>query len=307
MTTDPNQDTGEFPAPPSSGEGPARPPGPSSVQVEFGALSHPGKVRPNNEDFYLVVRADRTLTTLLTNVPEGQIPSLCGEVGYGLLVADGMGGMAAGEVASRMAICTLVDLVLHTPDWIMRIDEPQSERVMRRITRRYREVDAVLSAEAQANAELAGMGTTMTLAFNLGHDLFLGHVGDSRAYFLRGADFHQLTRDHTLAQALADAGIIRQEEVVRHRLRHALTRALGGGEGQIDVDVQRAQLGDGDQILLCTDGLSDAVDDATIAAVLQGSETATVACNALVQLALNQGGKDNITVVLARYRFAPEP
>lgn len=307
MTTDPAEDKGEYPPPPSSGEGPSPPPASASVQVELGALSHPGKVRPNNEDFYLVARGDRTLTTLLTNVPEGQVPSLCGEVGYGLLVADGMGGMAAGEVASRMAICTLVDLVLHTPDWIMRIDEQQSERIMRRISRRYRQVDAALSAEARANPELSGMGTTMTLAYSLGHDLFLGHVGDSRVYFLRGEEFHQLTRDHNLAQALADAGVIRQEEVGKHRLRHALTRALGGGEGQVEVDVQRAWLGDGDQVLLCTEGLSDLVEDAAIADVLRGSGTASDVCKALVDLALNKGGKDNVTVVLARYRFPQEP
>jgi protein phosphatase len=298
MAVDPNEVTAEYPLPPAA---------PLPVRVDLGALSHPGNVRPNNEDFYLVARSSRALQTLLTNLPEGVVPERAEEVGYGMVVADGMGGMAAGEVASRLAISTLLTRILNTPDWIMRTGERENQRLLQRIARRYREVDAALHAEAQANPRLWGMGTTMTLAFSLGTDLFLGHVGDSRAYFCRGAEFYQLTRDHTLAQGLADAGAIRPEEVATHRLRHVLTRSLGGGEGWVEADVQRLRLGDGDQILLCTDGLTDMVDDAAIAGVLRRAGTAAEACQALVEQALKQGGKDNVTAVVARYRLAQAP
>jgi PPM family protein phosphatase len=306
MATDPPVDTAEFPAASAPTEAP-RPAGPAQAQVELAALSHPGHVRPNNEDSYFVARSARSLQTLLTNLPAGHVADRFEEAGYGMLVADGMGGMAAGEVASRLAVSTLISLVLDTPDWIMRAGEPESERLLQRITERYYRVDAALKEEADAVPSLKGMGTTMTLAFSLGRELFLGHVGDSRAYLRRGDALVQLTRDHTFAQALADIGVIRADEVTTHHLRHALTRALGGRGGPVKADVQRLRLRDGDQVLLCSDGLTDMVEDAAIGAVLGGAGTAADACQALLERALATGGKDNVTVVLARYRFAPAP
>jgi protein phosphatase len=272
--------------------------------VDLGARSHPGNVRSNNEDFYLAVRTSRAMQTLLTNLPPGHIPERHEDVGFGMLVADGMGGMSAGEVASRLALTTVVNILLNTPDWIMRIGDPESERLMRRIARAYQQIDEVLRAEARADPKLWGMGTTMTLAYSLGADLFLGHVGDSRVYFCRGGELHQLTRDHTYAQALVAAGALRPQEAATSRLRHVLTNALGGTGEHAKVDVQQAQLSDGDQVLLCTDGLTDMVDDATIEDVLRRGGTASEACRTLVDLALEKGGKDNVTVVLARYTFA---
>jgi protein phosphatase len=272
--------------------------------VDLGALSHPGNVRPNNEDVYLVVRTSRAFQALLTNLPPGHVPEHHEEMGYGLIVADGMGGMSAGEVAGRLAVTTVVNILLNTPDWIMRAGDPESQRLMRRIARGYQQVDEVLRAEARADPKLWGMGTTMTLAYSLGADLFLGHVGDSRVYFCRGRELHQLTRDHTYAQALVAAGALRPEEAATSRMRHVLTNALGGTGEHAKVDVQQAQLSDGDQVLLCTDGLTDMVDDATIGAVLRRGGKSQEACQALVDLALQKGGKDNVTVVLARYTFA---
>ena len=106
--------------------------GSSLVEVDLGALSHPGKVRPNNEDHFLVGRLERTMQTLLTNLPPGDVPQRSAETAYGMLVADGIGGAAAGEVASRMAISVLVDLVLRTPDWIMRFNDLLVQEVLER-------------------------------------------------------------------------------------------------------------------------------------------------------------------------------
>jgi protein phosphatase len=276
----------------------------SRAQVDLAALSHRGLVRSNNEDHYLIVRGERALHTVMTNLPPGCLPERFGEVVYSLLVADGMGGMAAGEVASQTAIITLVNLFLNAPAWTMRLGERGAEELMQRMADRYRQIDAVLRDHADRDPNLSGMGTTMTLAMSFGPDLILTHIGDSRAYVLRAGQLHQLTRDQTLAQALADRGVISQEETATHGLRHVLTSALGGGDANTEPQVQHVRLRSDDQLLLCTDGLSDIVDDATIGEILRCAGTPEDACAALIQAALHNGGKDNVTVALARYHFA---
>jgi protein phosphatase len=303
MSSDPHAETIDFSAPPALPEAHKLLPGPVPVQVDLGALSHRGKVRANNEDCYLVATFERAVRPLLTNVPEGGLPPRLGDAGYGLLVADGIGGHSAGEIASRLAAITLVDLALGTPDWVMRLDEAGQERVVERFAWRYREIDLALREMGKAEPSLAGMGTTLTVACSLGNDLIVAHVGDSRAYLFHAGHLRQLTHDHTSAQELADMGHIPPEAVARHSLRHVLTRALGGTVAPVPADVQFVRLSDGDQVLLCTDGLTDMVTDAAIATILAAEGTAQEACQALVDAALHRGGKDNVTVALARYRF----
>jgi protein phosphatase len=269
-------------------------------------LSHAGKVRANNEDAYLFVKAERSLHALTTNLPPGSIPEVETEVCYGLLVADGVGGMAAGEVASRLAVTTLTHLVLDTPDWILLAVEPESARILKRMAERFTQVDSVLRAAAKTDSRLAGMGTTMTVAAVLGRELFVSHVGDSRVYLSRGAEFRRLTRDHTGAEELAAAGWISTADVASHPFRGALTRALGGTTNSPDAEVGQFSLFGGDQLLLCTDGLTDMVDDEAIAATIRASATSHDACQALVDLALEKGGRDNVTVMIARCQFPPE-
>jgi protein phosphatase len=279
----------------------------AAVQVELAARSDQGNVRPNNEDHFLVVRFHRALETLLTNLPDGLIPVRTKDVGYGMVVADGMGGMAAGEVASREAIRILINLMLTTPDWIMRRGDRELELVMQRMAERYRRVHAALREEAQANPKLSGMGTTMTLACSLGADLILTHVGDSRAYLVHDGQLHLLTHDHTLVQDLVDQGVVRPEAAATHPFRRILTRDLGGRKGEIEAETRRITLADQDQLLLCTDGLTDMVDTRTIGEILRSAVSANDACQVLVNKALQNGGKDNVTVVLARYRFVTKP
>jgi protein phosphatase len=224
-------------------------------------------------------------------------------VGYGLLVADGMGGAAAGETASRLALSTLVGLILHTPDWILSDEAQDVERVLQRLAERYQRVHAALRDQGLGDPNLAGMGTTMTVVGSLGASAVLGHIGDSRAYLLRGGQLHQLTRDHTWVQTMMTLGQLSTEEAARHPMRHVLIRSLGGRGHHVEGDFQRAWLADGDQLLLCTDGLTNMVDDAFIASLLDGAATSKEACQALVAAALDKGGKDNVTVALARYSF----
>jgi len=273
------------------------------VRVDVAAQSDKGKKRDSNQDHFLVARAGRHLDTLLSNLPEGDLPARFDETGYIAIVADGMGGAAGGEVASRLAITTLINIVLHVPDWIMRLDEEHSQKVMRRAASYYRKVNERLVKEARLKPELRGMGTTMTGAYSLGDDLFVIHVGDSRAYLYRDGILRRLTKDHTHAQMLADAGIIRPEAVGTHRLRHVLTNALGGDESEGNAEIHRMRLFDGDRILLCSDGLHDMVEDEEITEILKRELASNSACEALVKSALDNGGRDNVTVVLAGYRI----
>jgi serine/threonine protein phosphatase PrpC len=273
------------------------------VHVDYGALSHQGLVRDQNQDRYSFARFGRTLHTLLTNLPEQRLPRRLDEIGYGMLVADGMGGASAGEFASELAVLTLMTLVLETPDWIFSTQEGQVERVMARMTERFEHIDQVLNQRGQTDSALTGMGTTMTLACSLGPRLVIAHVGDSRAYLLRGTKLVRLTKDHTVAQHLVDKGVFENVEQVNRRLQHALERCLGGRGAPSSPDVQHLRLEDGDQLLLCTDGLTNMVDDVTLSCILTSCGTARAACQALVDAALTNGGRDNVTVVLGRYRF----
>ena len=278
----------------------------SLVELEVAALSHPGKVRPDNEDHYLVGRFDRAFRPLLTTLPAGSLPEATAETAYVLLVADGMGGHAAGEVASRTAVEVLVDLVLETPGWLMRLDDEGIREVIRRMDRRLRLIADALAERALADARLFRMGTTMTVACSLGEDLLLTHVGDSRAYLFRGGELRRLTKDQTLAQDLADRGYMPPEAVASHPLRHSLTSALSADRSPARIDFDQVRLEDGDVILLCTDGLTEMVPDAALAEALRRAGPVGDACQTLVDQALAAGGKDNVTVILGRYRLPDE-
>src|SRR6478736_8800562 len=152
----------------------------SLVRVDVSAQSDTGLRRANNEDHFFVTRLGRTLQTLITSLPLGDVPDLTEEVNYVMIVADGMGGHAAGEVASRMAISALVSIALDVPDWIFKVDEAHARELERRSRTRVQEVGAILVERSQADPALEGMGTTLTAARSLGRDLMITHVGDSR-------------------------------------------------------------------------------------------------------------------------------
>lgn len=275
----------------------------SLVKVDVYALSDQGHVRTNNEDHYMVVRLARVLETVFSNLTESQPGDLFEETGYAMVVADGLGGEAAGEIASREAIYNLLALALQTPDWQFRWGDKEERTLQRRMTDRFRDVNAALLQLAAADPALAGMSTTMTVAVTSGNSLVVTHIGDSRAYLLHDGKLEKLTRDHTLAQRLIDDGIHDPNDDLLRGLRNVLMQALGSKESKVEPDCQLHSLEEGDQLLLCTDGLTDMVDDEVIESVLNRGDSAQAECQNLLNLALSNGGKDNVTMVVARYSF----
>lgn len=272
------------------------------LEVDVGAVSHRGHVRENNEDSYLVMKFGRSLENVMTNVEEDLLEQNYFMNGYGILVADGMGGMAGGEVASRLALSKLVELIVETSDWTLALQHHQDvATVLGRMSERFLQLDTILRKEADTDHTLQGMGTTLTVAGALGSDLIIGHVGDSRAYLLHGDTLTQLTTDHTLAQALIDAGVANRDDPASRSMRHVLTAAVGSLGEQVDPQVQNFKLSAGDKLLLCTDGLTEMVEDATIEQVMHEAKSAQTACQDLVDLSLAGGGTDNVTVVLAHF------
>jgi protein phosphatase len=276
-------------------------PSASAIRVDSFGLSDRGKVRPDNQDHFYLAKLGRFSQTLATSLAAGELPDRLEQAGYVAVVADGMGGHAAGEIASRTAIVVFFHLLFDTPDWVLKVDDQSAKKVLDRVATRYRSLDSLLAERARIDPSLSGMGTTMTLAYSLGLDLFLAHAGDSRAYLCREGSLRQLTRDHTQVQMLVDTGVLTREEAATHRLRNVLTNVLGGGTPLNDVDVDRVKLAAGDAVLLCTDGLNEVVKDDEIAKVVSAPGTAEADCKALVNLALSRGAPDNVTVVVTRY------
>jgi protein phosphatase len=277
------------------------------VVVEAFGLSHVGHLRASNEDHFLIARVGRYFETVAASLPAGDLPARTEEDGYALVVADGMGGHAAGEYASRLTIREMVRLALALPDWIVRLDEGTLDEAVKRSERRIAAAHELLMSRGRLNPALRGMGTTVTCVRNLGRVLQVAHVGDSRAYLLRAGTLMRLTRDHTYVQRLVDRGELTPEEAASSTKRHVLVNAVGGVNDGVRVDVEHVPLVNGDRVMLCSDGLSDLLDDAAIRNVLVAASTSEQASRVLVDQALAAGGRDNVTVVVATYRWQEDP
>ena len=285
------------------------PGGAPALKLDVASLSHIGLVRETNEDAYVVVRTGRYMERIESNLPESLVAPRTEESAHILMVADGMGGMAAGEVASRTALATAVRLILHAPRWALKLDDPATrETEIAQMWERARGylsgIHAAIREQAERDPSLAGMGTTLTGAYCVGHDLFVLHVGDSRAYLFRRNELNKITRDHTIAQEFEDAGMVTSGDQLDDRLRNVLTRAVGGPDDEIEGDLHHLRLAAGDRLMLCSDGLTGMAGEAEIAEILAVARSSEGACQALLDLALERGGRDNITVIVATFTAA---
>ena len=289
---------------PLFGSADVRPPS-SSVRVTVGARSHHGMARENNEDHYLVLRLGRDQETLATSLSGNDVPPPFKEYACAMLIADGLGEGGAGSVASRVALSTIAHLALESGEWNVRIDPRTASQIYDRAEWFYAQADTAVHTRASSNLVLKGMTTALTAAYSAGADLFIAHVGHSRAYRFRGGQLSMLTRDHTIEQHLADTNRPAAVERRAQDLRHILTDAVGAPGGHPLVEVERFRLVDGDCVMLCTNGLTDMLDDARIAEVLSHRRAPDEQCAMLIELANRAGGADNVTVVLAEYHIAP--
>jgi len=231
--------------------------------VEYAGLSDVGRQREANEDSYVLAAPV-------------------------FVVADGMGGARAGEVASRTA----------TEVFEGAADAPEGTPEQR-LTRMTQDANRRIFDLSQSDASTRGMGTTLTAAMVSPAGVSIGHVGDSRAYRLRDGSLEQLTHDHSLVAELERSGQLTAEAAVHHPQRSIITRALGP-EADVDVDAHTHATRPGDAFLLCSDGLTSMVSDAEIESIVRGSATLSEAASGLVRAANQSGGRDNITVVLFR-------
>ena len=216
--------------------------------------------------------------------------AFCIEKDFGLLaIADGMGGHASGEVASKMAIEILRDSL-----------KKEGEPVPDRLNSGVKLANKMIYEASRSQSQLNGMGTTLTAVQFDGNRLSITHVGDSRAYLIRGGVIEQLTDDHTIVSEQVARGMITREEAARSDMRNILSKALGIGP-EMDVDIEELTVSEGDQLVLCSDGLSELISDDEILSEVQSSNRPDLACNELVDLANQRGGEDNITVIVAHF------
>jgi protein phosphatase len=276
-----------------------------SLAVRSFGLTDQGKVRTANEDQFLIAVMSKTLQMQQTSLPQPRV--LHGsEQGHLFAVADGMGGHAGGEQASSLALDTIGNFAVDTLKWFRQLQGKEGDKVLAEFQQAVGQADAKILAEAAQRPELHGMGTTLTMAYSLADELFVAHVGDSRCYLLRQGLLYQLTRDHTMVQEMVRMGVIQPGEAAHHKLRHVITNVVGGHEEGIQVEVHKIHIEPDDVVLLCTDGLSEMVPNEEIATILHKNPNPESACRTLVDRANEQGGKDNITIVVVRYEMPTE-
>ena len=241
------------------------------VRITFGVLSDQGRVRASNEDAFVVDGPNHLF-----------------------LVADGMGGHAAGEVASRIAATVVHDVIVAAGAAGAAGDAGET------LGSAVRQANARVYETQRAHAEYRGMGTTLTALFFDGPRYHVAQVGDSRAYLLRGEVLEQLTRDHSLVWPLYENGILSKDEIVRHPQKHLVTRSIGT-HPEVEVDLCSDHCREGDLYLLCSDGLTDVLGDGEIGRILsRPAASPEDSCRQLVRSANEAGGPDNITAVVVR-------
>ncbi len=260
----------------------------------------PGRVRSSNEDQFLIAELTKAMRIWHTSLPE-PAARFGEERGHLFLVADGMGGHQAGETASALAVVAVEQFTLNRLKWFFDAKGPDAQRVLAEFQSALRQADARIVEKAAEHPELTGMGTTVTMAYQLGAELCIVHVGDSRAYVYRRGMLQQITRDHTVTAELVRRGELRPEQAAEHRLRHVITNVVGGPGAGIDVEAHALDIEPGDRLLLCSDGLTEMLTHDAIEATLLAQPDPEAACTILVMQANEAGGRDNITAVIARF------
>lgn len=280
---------------------------PRDDEIDLFGLTHPGKVRRENQDHFLVATVHPQVVIHGTSIPEPERLVVRGQrFGSIMLVADGVGGSAAGAEASRIAVETIAHYVSSTLRCYHAAgsNEEAEEEFLESLRGAAMEAHGAVKAEAVTREQTAertgkGMATTLTLAAFVWPWMYVVQVGDSRCYYYRDGELRQVTRDQTLAQDLVDKGVLPKDRAADSPFSHVLASAIGGHAAspvvtRIDISYR------GCVILLCSDGLTKHVADSEIAAQIRAMTSSEQLCHALLALALERGGSDNVTVLAAR-------
>ncbi|HEY4640449.1 MAG TPA: Stp1/IreP family PP2C-type Ser/Thr phosphatase [Thermoanaerobaculia bacterium] len=250
------------------------------MEIKAYGLTHVGRQRQHNEDSYLVADEAKLF-----------------------LVADGMGGHAAGEIASRIAVDSISEFILHTKEddgtWPHAYDE-HFKRSTNRLMAAVRLANTRVLEAMRKDARLRGMGTTVVACLADGDTMSVAHVGDSRAYMIRNNQLQRITNDHSWVFEQVQAGMLTEAEAEKHPLRNVITRALGGAL-QVSPDASEIEVKEGDVFLLCSDGLTGMVpEDEILKVVTQSNGDLEKACQKLIEEANERGGLDNVTAILVK-------
>ncbi len=276
----------------------------STIHVDSYGLTDVGRERTANEDQFLIADLTKSLLVTQSTLPLGDRSRLWSPVqGKLMVVADGMGGMASGARASRVALSAVTHYALRFMPWFFRLDEQRDTDLQDELAMALTQADQAVADDVGDSRKI--MGTTLTMAYVLWPRLYVVHAGDSRCYVQRDGRLHQITRHHTLAQKLVDEGAMEPTETRDTQLEHIVINALVTTDTvTLKPQVIAVDLAFGDQVLLCTDGLTGPMSDHAIQRTLADSAAAEQACEGLIRMANEEGGDDNVTVVITRFTRA---
>jgi serine/threonine protein phosphatase PrpC len=272
---------------------------PRDDEIDVYGLTHPGNVRRENQDHFLISSLHKRVQVYLTSLPTSDLLSQDTErLAFFAMVADGVGGSAGGEAASRLAVAAITRYVTEAMHCYYSADLADEERFPQALEEAALRVHSDIQGSSPTGPLQAHMATTLTLWIGLWPRAYLLQVGDSRCYLLRNGELIQLSRDQTLAQDLVDRGVFRRSDALRSPFANVLSSSLGGPQtAPIVTDMQQEW---GNVGLLCSDGLTKHVPDTRIRERLMAMTSAKQVCEDLLRDALDAGGTDNVTVVVGR-------
>jgi serine/threonine protein phosphatase PrpC len=267
----------------------------SPEKPDFHGLTDRGRVRPVNEDQFLNAELSRLMVVHQTSL-DIQAPTQIRDShsSYLFIVADGLGGAPQGARASSLAVDSVIRSVLGAMPWFLRQEEHAAD-LAKELSKVFEKCELTIQADVEENPSLRGMGTTLTMAYLVWPWLYVVHVGDARAYLLRGSDLHQITRDHTLSLPPS------APEARTALLRKPLWNVIGGENSEVWPEVHKVDLQERDILLLSTDGLTRFVPPDRLHSLLSNSPSSRAACESLVAAANEAGGTDNVTAVVVRF------
>jgi serine/threonine protein phosphatase PrpC len=273
---------------------------PADDELDLFGLTHRGRVREDNQDHFLVATVHPDLVVHGTSLPHvDELPIRGTRLGTLLVVADGVGGAAAGNEAARLATQTVMNYVSSTLRCYHTVGTSGESEFLEALREAAMEAHDAVRAEAATRADQARMATTLTVGFAVYPWFYVMQVGDSRCYYYWDGKLEQITRDQTVAQELVDRGVLPKERLDQSPLKNVLSSAIGADEA-MPVVTRLSIEQRGCIVLLCTDGLTKHVSDDEIAENLKGIQSAEQVCRDLLTLALDRGGSDNITIVIGR-------